>query len=76
MPYKSNKDLPDAVREHLPKHAQDIYRKAFNNAHNEYSNPKKRRKPTDSLEEVSHRVAWKAVKQSYKKGKDGDWHPK
>ena len=29
MPYTSNQDLPRSVREHLPAHAQDIFRSAF-----------------------------------------------
>ena len=32
MPYAQNADLPPAVRDHLPEHAQDIFRAAFNNA--------------------------------------------
>ena len=32
MPYASNDALPPRIREHLPPHAQDIFRKAFNNA--------------------------------------------
>jgi len=43
MPYKSTEDLPDPVRKHLPPHAQEIYREAFNNAYEEYADPKKRR---------------------------------
>ncbi|WP_408005875.1 ChaB family protein [Rickettsia hoogstraalii] len=30
MPYKNNNDLPDSVKNHLPSHAKDIYREAFN----------------------------------------------
>ena len=32
MPYASNADLPASVRSHLPDHAQDIFRAAFNHA--------------------------------------------
>jgi cation transport regulator ChaB len=32
MPYGSNSDLPASVQAHLPPHAQDIYREAFNHA--------------------------------------------
>jgi cation transport regulator len=32
MPYRVNSDLPPSVRNHLPDHAQDIYREAFNDA--------------------------------------------
>ncbi|TYC53130.1 hypothetical protein FMN52_18575 [Marinobacter sp. BW6] len=31
-PYKSNSELPASVRNNLPAHAQEIYRKAFNTA--------------------------------------------
>lgn len=75
MPYDRNGDLPDQVRDHLPKHAQDIYREAFNSAWDQYEDPDDRRGDA-SREEVSHRVAWSAVKEKYEKGSDGDWHPK
>ncbi len=32
MRYASNADLPPGVRNHLPEHAQDIWREAFNHA--------------------------------------------
>lgn len=32
MPYATNSDLPPPVRHVLPRHAQDIYREAFNHA--------------------------------------------
>lgn len=69
MPYKSNKDLPDRVRNNLPKHAQDIYREAYNKATEEYEEPKKRR-GNESQEETAHKVAWAAVKQKYEKQGD------
>lgn len=76
MPYQSNQALPDSVKNHLPKAAQDIYREAFNHAYEEYKHPKKRHDPAESLEEVSHRVAWSAVKKKYVKNPDGNWRPK
>ena len=33
MPYTTNDDLPVSVQRHLPPHAQDIYREAFNHAY-------------------------------------------
>jgi len=74
MPYQSNKDLPDRVKDNLPIHAQDIYREAFDNAWDEYQDPAKRR-GDESLEEVAHKVAWAAVKQKYEKV-GGEWQPK
>jgi cation transport regulator len=70
MPYKSNVDLPDRVKDNLPDHAQDIYREAFNHAWGEYKDPDKRR-TEESKEEISHKVAWSAVEKKYhKKGED------
>jgi len=69
MPYKTNKDLPDSVKDNLPAGAQKIYREAFNNAFKQYKDPKKRRGKA-SLDETCARVAWSAVKHSYTKVKD------
>ncbi|MBN8237873.1 ChaB family protein [Marinobacter hydrocarbonoclasticus] len=71
MPYDRKSDLPDGVRNNLPAHAQEIYRKAFNSAWEEYRNPEDRRGDADR-EETAHRVAWAAVKQEYHK-EDGEW---
>ncbi|HVO14046.1 MAG TPA: ChaB family protein, partial [Alphaproteobacteria bacterium] len=65
----SNDDLPLSVRAHLPAHAQDIYRSAFNSAWRQY------RRGDRPNEEIAHRVAWAAVKKMYRK--DGDcWVPR
>lgn len=71
MPYDTLDELPDPVKENLPKHAQEIYKEAFNSAWDEYADPKKRRDDT-GREETAHKVAWAAVKHSYEK-KDGEW---
>ena len=73
MPYRSIQDLPESVRDHVPKHAQEIYNEAFNSAWDQYADPDDRRGDA-SREEVAHRVAWAAVKEKYEKGEDGDWH--
>ena len=73
MPYKAISELPDNVRNHVPKHAQEIYKKAFNSAWDEYSD-KSERRGNESREEVAHKVAWSAVRKKYSKGDDGDWH--
>lgn len=75
MPYKKVSDLPDGVQNVLPAHAQEIYMKAFNNAWDEYKSPSSRR-TNNNQEEVSHKVAWNAVKQSYEKSEDGKWRKK
>ena len=66
MPYDKLSELPDGVKDNLPKHAQEIYKEAFNNAWDQYEDPKDR-KGDASREEVSHRVAWSAVKQKYER---------
>ncbi len=71
MPYKSNNALPKRVKNNLPRHAQTIYRKAFNNAEKQYRDPKKRR-TSGSLDAIASKVAWSAVKQEYKKSGD-EW---
>ena len=69
MPYKSITDLPESIQAHLPRHAQEIYLAAFNNAWQQYKEPKERRDKA-SREETAHKVAWAAVKHSYEKQGD------
>ncbi|HET9679046.1 MAG TPA: ChaB family protein [Gammaproteobacteria bacterium] len=76
MPYDSRNELPEQVKDHLPDHAQDIYKEAFNSAWDQYEDPESRDDPNESQEAVAHQVAWNAVEQTYKKGDDGDWHKK
>ncbi|MCI0364484.1 MAG: ChaB family protein [Phycisphaerales bacterium] len=65
MPYLTNADLPDRIRFRLPEHAQDIYRKAFNNAWDRYVEREPHRR-----EEIAYRVAWSAVNNKYQKIND------
>lgn len=66
MPYATNEELPVSVRAHLPEHAKDIFREAFNHAWQQYAEDPRR-------EEIAFRVAWSAVKKhGYRKG-DGEW---
>ena len=50
MPYRSNDDLPPSVKRHLPPHAQDIYRAAFNHAFGDHAGDPRQ-------EEAAHRIA-------------------
>ncbi len=76
MPYDRIDDLPDSVKNNLPKHAQEIYRAAFNSAWQEYDKPQERRGGADR-EETAHKVAWAAVKKEYDKDdKTGEWKRK
>ena len=64
MPYNTIRELPENVRDHLPKHAQEIYIAAFNSAWEEYNHD----------EERSYKVAWSAVKKTYTKDEEsGRW---
>jgi cation transport regulator len=65
MPYRENSDLPPAVRTHLPAHAQDIYREAFNHAFAVHTGDPRQ-------EEAAHRIAWAAVERRYTK-QGGAW---
>jgi cation transport regulator len=65
MPYRDNVDLPSALRRHLPEHAQDIYRAAFNDAFAAHAGDPRQ-------EEAAHRIAWAAVKRSFVKV-DDEW---
>lgn len=68
MPYDGNDELPEDVRDALPEHAQEIYRKAFNSAWDQYEDDEDR-------EARAHAVAWSAVKDEYEKV-DGEWQRK
>lgn len=68
MPYATNAALPPRVRQHLPDHAQDIYREAFNSAFAAHGGDPRQ-------EEAAHRIAWAAVKRTYVKSGDR-WVPR
>ena len=50
------------MKNNLPKHAQEIYKEAFNSAEEQYSE-----------EDRAHRVAWGAVENKYEKNDKGNW---
>ncbi len=60
MPYSVVEDLPASVQDHLPLHAQEIYLAAFNNAWRQHAHEL-------GGEAIAHRIAWAAVKRSYRK---------
>ncbi len=63
MPYEKLTDLPDSVRDNLPKHAQELYQAAYNSAEEQYDEEDRR-----------HGVAWSAVEQKYEKDEEsGEW---
>jgi cation transport regulator len=68
MPYSANGDLPPSVRNHLPDHAQDIYRETLNDAYGAHAGEPDR-------ERRAYMIAWAAVKRSYVKASD-IWVPR
>ena len=62
IPYKQIMQLPDIVKNNLPKHAQEIYKEAFNSAEEQYGE-----------KDRAHRVAWSAVENKYEKNDKGNW---
>lgn len=62
MPYKTNQELPESVRNALPAEAQSIWRNVFNNAEGQG-------KPVDQAAQM----AWGAVKNGWKKNEQGEW---
>jgi cation transport regulator len=65
VPYGKISELPGSVKNNLPKHAQEIYKEAFNSAEEQYGE-----------ESRAHRVAWSAVENKYEKNENGRWVPK
>lgn len=67
MPYASTSELPASVHNHLPEPAREIFVAAFNHAWDSYrgGDPAER-------ERRAFRVAWAAVKRSYRKV-DREW---
>jgi cation transport regulator len=57
---RNNEDLPASVTHHLPPHARDIYRAAFNHAFEAHAGDPRQ-------EDAARRIAWAAVKRSYVK---------
>jgi cation transport regulator len=68
MPYRSTDDLPPAVRDHLPEHAREIFVAAFNAAWEAHA-------ADPGVEAVAFRIAWAAVKRSYRK-RGSAWVPR
>jgi cation transport regulator len=62
VPYRQITQLPDSVKNNLSKHAQEIYKEAFNSAEEQYGE-----------EDRAHRVAWNAVETKYEKNEKGNW---
>jgi cation transport regulator ChaB len=62
MPYKTNEDLPESVKNVLPVNAQDIFRNVANSVLND-----------NGTDESAMKQAWGAVKRTYEQNKKGEW---
>jgi cation transport regulator len=70
MQYETVKQLPVTIRDTLPDQAKEIYRKAYNQAWEEYDQDAHRGLNQQGL---AHQQAWGAVKQEYVFDLD-EWH--
>lgn len=72
MEYKKLEDLPDTLRESLPKEAQNIYIKAFKKAWDEYE---EKQGGDMDRESVAHRQGMKKVRDEFVYHEDtGEWY--
>lgn len=64
VPYRSNTELPESVKNNLPEEAQTTWRKIFNSAMEQYKDEGK-----------AAATAWAGLKNAgWEKGKDGEWY--
>lgn len=70
--YNTVTDLPRAIRDELPEHAQEIYRAAYNLAVEEHraSNPDP---DEDELHGMADQAAWMRVQMEYDRDDSGAW---
>jgi cation transport regulator len=72
MPFNTVDELPCELRRDLPRHAQELYVKAYNDAWEKYEDPN-RRLGGGSREEIAQKVAWEEVEKEYVRDENGNW---
>ncbi len=71
--YESIDELPDTIRDLLPREAQKLYLEAYNRSWEAYE---KDRESAMSREAVANRDGWTAVQREFTKDdKTGTWYP-
>jgi cation transport regulator len=71
--YESIEDLPDTVRDVLPREAQEVYLEAF---HESFEGYDEETSSEMNQEAVANRDAWAAVKAEYTRDDEtGEWYP-
>lgn len=71
MPYTSNEDLPDQIKDNLPVKGQTLFRKVFNNAWEQYKHLKE-----NVREARCFSTAWSVIKKHFSKNESGKWTAK
>ncbi|MFC7044968.1 ChaB family protein [Halobacteriaceae archaeon GCM10025711] len=64
MRYESSNELPELVKDSLPRSAQETYLRSFNKSWAEYQPPSARR-VDETREQTAHRYAWDIVTERY-----------
>lgn len=73
MRYDKNSDLPDDIKKDLPIHAQDIYRKTFNGAWDQYEETKTVVNVEESRAANADKAAWDAVHERFYVNEFDEW---
>jgi cation transport regulator len=72
MIYKKLNDLPQEIQHELPFEAQKIFLEAYRDGWDDFESPLTRDTQT-TRHEAANRFAWLAVKDDFKKTKEGQW---
>lgn len=65
MFYQTVKELPKALRAHLPLPAQEIFRRAYNGVWDSYADNSDGCSPERSRQDAAHKAAWLEVRRTY-----------
>ena len=68
MPYNKKSELPSSVKDNLPSGAQSVWMRAFNAAYSSC-----RRDKGSDCDKIGSIAGWVAVRNGWKKDKDGKW---
>ena len=72
MSYEDLPDLPEDLRDELPRHAQEIYQAAYNRVY-ETSMASGEDHDAQSIAETAHKAALLAVEMEYQKDEQSRW---
>lgn len=72
MSYSTVTELPKAIRDELPEHAQEIYRAAYNLTIEEHR-AADHDQDEHELQEMADQAAWQRVQMEYDRDDTGKW---